>query len=111
MAVIFLSPCCAVTVAPGSGSPPNFTWPWRSAAGSRETIAPRPTKITERSQKLEERTQFCPLVRRLACNELLTRLRNLNATPASAVGDRAQDRHPAPHWLDLPTLRSFGMRS
>src|ERR1700733_14850016 len=32
MATKFLSPCDAEIVAPGSGRPPNLTWPWTSAA-------------------------------------------------------------------------------
>src|ERR1039457_7258245 len=38
MATTFLSPCVAVTTAPGTGSPPKVTWPWYSDARA----VPRP---------------------------------------------------------------------
>src|SRR5436189_4254524 len=38
MATNFLSPCVAVTVAPGTGRPPNLTCPWCSAAARLKTV-------------------------------------------------------------------------
>src|SRR5262244_1292049 len=39
MATNFLSPCVAVTVAPGTGKPPNFTYPWCSAAARLRKVS------------------------------------------------------------------------
>src|SRR5438045_1835094 len=46
MALMLLSPCLAVTAAPGKGKPPNFAVPWCSDPSSGKTAGARASNAT-----------------------------------------------------------------